>query len=442
MRHGNHGGKQPKKAEEGEKAAEKPVLGVKDLWPVIEFIDRGVTKVKDLTSRQEARHRSRQGSGIRVFSRPDHLREWFKAEGLSLESRAHLITDAGQLVPGLTLADDGMEFFVHSPFGHRQNEEVVINRNDNCLVLQATFSVAGTLTRSLMLADIRWDPLDALIGITRSKKRMERLWWDICKLPHHCSAFSLYEEKGEVKTIPTPNIDWLYGQRGEGAILVCSSDPIPFSETPQPPHFQAAKYYQDKLGQVARGQWLVSMEHPSASRPRKIEIEISHHGANAFRESADALNATISIWKLDQRMQVIRIDIPPEPVITQTVGGWVICTDESLLRAASRSRQLQLPNETGGVLLGSYDMQRRILYVVDMLPSPPDSEQWPTSYKRGCRGLARTVDGIRERTLLNLDYVGEWHSHPEGCSVGQSDKDRHALGEISTEMAQKPAYRG
>ena len=56
---------------------------------------------------------------------------------------------------------------------------------------------------------------------------------------------------------------------------------------------------------------------------------------------------------------------------------------EALLAKLSSLREPKLPNETGGVLLGSFDVERRILYIADALPSPPDSEEWPTLYIRG-----------------------------------------------------------
>jgi E2/UBC family protein A/ThiF family protein/JAB domain-containing protein similar to deubiquitination enzymes len=158
-------------------------------------------------------------------------------------------------------------------------------------------------------------------------------------------------------------------------------------------------------------------------------------GSRAFREAVGSASAQISIWQLDDAMQVRRFDIVAEPVIVGEVAGWTLCTDGKLLHALGTLRLLRLPNETGGVLLGSYDMQRRILYIVDMLPSPPDSEEWPTSYKRGCLGLCTAIAEVSDRTLMNLEYVGEWHSHPVGGGTGMSQKDRTAMAEISGEMA-------
>jgi len=79
-------------------------------------------------------------------------------------------------------------------------------------------------------------------------------------------------------------------------------------------------------------------------------------------------------------------------------------------------------------------MQRKMIYVAEMIPSPPDSEEWPTSYRRGCLGLSQEIADVAERTLMNFEYVGEWHSHPVGSGTKMSKVDRIAMAEISGEM--------
>jgi hypothetical protein len=259
---------------------------IKELWvPAGMIVERNSDDDARLL-RQEARYRLREGYGIRVFSRPQQLSDWFESEGIQIESRSHLITDAGQIAPGPTLLADGVEFFAHSPFGHRQDEQTVIDRNENCFAFQARFSVDGTTTDLLMLSDVEHASLTAIIDITRKHQHDDRLHWDVCKIPHHCSAFSLNAEKGSTKTTPTASIDWLYGNRGNGAIFVCSSGVIPVGEMTQPPHFQAANYYKDKINEVVLGKWLVTMSEPSASNPKKIEIEIGSHGAKHLLRTA------------------------------------------------------------------------------------------------------------------------------------------------------------
>ena len=73
---------------------------------------------------------------------------------------------------------------------------------------------------------------------------------------------------------------------------------------------------------------------------------------------------------------------------------------------------------------------RLILYVVDALPSPPDSEELKTSYIRGTKGLSEEVERIVRITGSNLDYIGEWHSHPDEHSVEPSTNDQKLLNWI------------
>src|SRR5712671_4026273 len=77
-------------------------IKLKELWvPAAAILEDGCEDSARII-RQEARHRLRDGYGIRVFSRPKKLREWLEKQGLTLESHAHLITDAGQYVPGFS----------------------------------------------------------------------------------------------------------------------------------------------------------------------------------------------------------------------------------------------------------------------------------------------------------------------------------------------------
>jgi integrative and conjugative element protein (TIGR02256 family) len=109
-------------------------------------------------------------------------------------------------------------------------------------------------------------------------------------------------------------------------------------------------------------------------------------------------------------------------------------TDEGALHKLYDARRNKLPKETGGVLLGSIDLDRRIIYVVDTVLSPPDSEEWPTMYIRGCRGLLDEVKRMGDATLGNLEYVGEWHSHPAGFSTKPSRADMQVFAWIADHM--------
>ena len=145
--------------------------------------------------------------------------------------------------------------------------------------------------------------------------------------------------------------------------------------------------------------------------------------------------AFMSIWRTDEdQISVRRYVFSVKNSIERKMGEWTLCTDEGFTDKVHEARSKKLPNETGGVLVGSYDMQRKIVYVVDCLPSPADSEEWPTLYIRGYQGLHSQIEKVQQITENQLEYVGEWHSHPPGCSVKPSYDDRQVFNWLSDHM--------
>ena len=242
---------------------------------------------------KEARHRFREAKGIRVFSRPERLEEWCEKNDIKLDERRHLITNAGELASEFTLPKNQAEFFVHSPFAVRQDENTVEDRNEDSLVLQVTFEVNSVRTKALLLADSTHNVLSQIVEITQSKQNTSRLEWDIAKLPHHCSYLSIGPEKGRDRTRPVPQVAWLYEKKGQkGAIAVSTSKPIPSKGSeedndPQPPHRQAANYYKDVASALA-GQFVVTMEHPSERALKPVVIEIGSSKATLKKSAPNA----------------------------------------------------------------------------------------------------------------------------------------------------------
>ena len=82
------------------------------LWvPAAVILEKAPDEDEARIIQNEARYRLKKGEGIRVFSRPDALNDWLKDHGLTVKERAHLITDAGQVVPEFNAKTDGVEFF-------------------------------------------------------------------------------------------------------------------------------------------------------------------------------------------------------------------------------------------------------------------------------------------------------------------------------------------
>jgi beta-lactamase superfamily II metal-dependent hydrolase len=243
---------------------------------------------------KEARYRLKEGKGIRVFSRPEKLKEWLEEQGLSLEERKHLITDAGQVAPDFSKLIHGVEFFVHSPFASRLADGTLLDRNSDSLVLQATFVVEGKETRLMLAADVDHTVLTSIVEVTKYHEREARLAWDVFKLPHHCSYLSLAPEKGKEKTEPVPEVKWLFEQGQPGGIIVSTSKPIPSDDRdPQPPHRQAAAYYKERMKAIG-GEFIVTMEHPKPSAPRPLVINIDRWKATIEKGNLSGAAAIIS----------------------------------------------------------------------------------------------------------------------------------------------------
>lgn len=250
--------------------------------------------------RQEARHRLRLGRGIKVFSRPERLRDWLEDNGLTMEGRAHCFIDAGKLVDGFNVDADGVEFFVHSPHALRTDERGLEDRNGDSLVFQARFREEGADTDVLMTGDIDHTVLDEIIDITRRNDNDDRLHWNVYHLPHHCSYKALGPEKGEDKTAPTEQIRWLCETQGEPrGYIVSSSQPIPRKgtkedENVQPPHRQAANYYKENVLEDGK-HLLVTMSEPSSTNPKPIVLLITRDGAVKDTSGSGGTRAAASV---------------------------------------------------------------------------------------------------------------------------------------------------
>ena len=234
-----------------------------------------------------------------MFSRPTRLKEWLEKNGLTLESREDLIVDAGKFVPGFSIdGPERVQFFIHSPFGWRQNDNEVVDRNQDSVIFQATFLEGGRMTYALFMSDIDHESIEHIVTTSKRHKNEERLLWDLFKVPHHCSYTAIGPEKGDDETKPPDEVKWLCeAQSRERHTLISTSKSIPIKGSDedkdvQPPHRQAAAYYK-RVANVKDGQFKVTMDLPSSSKPKPTTIEITDRGARLLTVSASSGVASI-----------------------------------------------------------------------------------------------------------------------------------------------------
>lgn len=287
----------------------KPRIKMTTMWVPAAVITEKLSADDDPEAKaiqKEARERFKAGKDIRIFSRPERLREWCEENSIDFDDVKRLVTNAGTLTPEFTLEEDGAEFFVHSPFAKRLDEETVEDRNEDSLLFHATFLCGDTETKAIFAADAPHDALADIVNITESKGNRERLEWHVIKLPHHCSYLSLGPEKGDDKTEPVEEVKRLYEKYGQDAgIIVSTSNPIPEKGTDDekaddPPHRQAANYYRD-AAREHKGTFKVTMEHPDSSSPQPLHIQICSGGHSLL--AADGSRASQKFTRITPRQK-------------------------------------------------------------------------------------------------------------------------------------------
>lgn len=168
---------------------------------------------------------------------------------------------------------------------------------------------------------------------------------------------------------------------------------------------------------------------------------VSIHAGIITRQIKENLlesNSRVYVNVVSQEGFSVKVDqFSPCGVIVKDANPWQLRISRLVVDAMNGYRNLKLPNETGGVLIGWISNHKKIIYVGKALPAPADSVERPYYFIRGKKGLYAEVQGIAKKSNNDLRYVGEWHSHPIGKSVGQSADDLRSMAKLSMLMAQE-----
>lgn len=90
----------------------------------------------------------------------------------------------------------------------------------------------------------------------------------------------------------------------------------------------------------------------------------------------------------------------------------------------------EYPNENGGMLAGRYSTDRHTVYI-EKVVVPVEKLTGRTKFMRITKGLENVWEQLAKE---GLQYVGEWHSHPNG-STQYSSTDLAAMIDIEKEVA-------
>ncbi|NWD50215.1 Mov34/MPN/PAD-1 family protein [Pseudomonas gingeri] len=146
--------------------------------------------------------------------------------------------------------------------------------------------------------------------------------------------------------------------------------------------------------------------------------------AGRLAQVLDEKDASFKIWRLNPDSGAVEaVCLPVHSVSRFTSVEMQVTVSDDVVRIMRDLRQQAGANETGGVLLGTYDNVRNTAHIVAALPAPPDSKQTPTYFIRGIKDLKPRIERLSEASAGRLQYIGEWHSHTGRVPARPSNDD-------------------
>lgn len=166
---------------------------------------------------------------------------------------------------------------------------------------------------------------------------------------------------------------------------------------------------------------------------------ISFHASVAsngirINNSSKNKHGIIQLSKIDENsiypFSVERMEVLPIKIIKfENHVQWQIRLFDGMEEKIQVLFKADLPNETGGLLVGHVNLKRKIVYITDITSAPPDSKKSPYLFVRGKQDVSEMIKGIRFKSGGLIDFVGEWHTHPNG-GAKLSETDIQAINEL------------
>lgn len=206
-----------------------------------------------------------------------------------------------------------------------------------------------------------------------------------------------------------------------------------------------AQYYRALIEQDWGGQHLDGAKaFWSGASCRDISVVLAYSRIQAHASTlaeqiplaAGQAEARIRIWQRDPDSGATTVHtVPVHDEEHRRIGEFDAFVDEGVKQSLRAMRRAQLPQETGGVLVGYYDFTLKAVIIVAALAAPPDSKGTRGGFKRGTEGLPERIAEISRRTTGIVGYIGEWHSHPPCHSARPSTDDLIQLAHLAQTMA-------
>src|SRR5689334_13407847 len=184
----------------------------------------------------------------------------------------------------------------------------------------------------------------------------------------------------------------------------------------------------------------VAMTSPSllrwVSRKSNAPLFIAQTGRNYACSSRRRQTRSFSPLSASRRT---RSTVRHPPLAATTLDGeYKVVVEPSPWQDMIRLSQADPENETGGILVGHYSVDRSTAFVSEATP-PPDSRRGRSWFVREVVGLADLLK-CRWRASARRHYIGEWHYHPVSVvePSGQDIEQMIDIGHATAYQCREP----
>lgn len=157
--------------------------------------------------------------------------------------------------------------------------------------------------------------------------------------------------------------------------------------------------------------------------------------AGRLPEIIESKHASACVWRLDAASGTIS-SVPLAVYKTHRLSSEAmrLTVSHEVINTMRKLRASADGDETGGVLVGTFDLTRNIIHIVLALPAPIDSSQSPTYFIRGVRHLKPVIEQLANSAAGRLHYIGEWHSHPDNVAARPSPDDELVYAHLNKHL--------
>lgn len=174
------------------------------------------------------------------------------------------------------------------------------------------------------------------------------------------------------------------------------------------------------IGQSCSSQTMVVDDAQISIMAASMSLKIQHILETGLPNNAEIVQARYDDnYSLGATVTIVPKFIPVKSIRDKE---WRVFISEPVLDRMMDIMHQKIPNETGGVLLGSVFLYPKSVVITDIIDAPPDSIETPTLFILGIEGLEQKIRDFEKRTNGKVTYLGTWHSHPNSGEASPTDE--------------------